>query len=343
VAESNVIESPPKIVLVTDAWDPQVNGVVRTLKTTIRELQRLGQEVCVVQPRAFRRLPCPFTHDIDLAWNITPAFVADSIRPPCRVHICTEGPLGWAFRLFCAYRGIPYTTAYHTNFPEYVHEHTGLPVSWGVGVIRWFHWHSQAVMVATASLARKLQSRRFRPQPKLWSRGVDHGLFRPRPKTMPRSRPLALYVGRVAKEKNVEAFLQARNPVEKYVVGDGPEMVALSRKYPEVQFLGALHGHRLADMYSNADVFVFPSLTDTFGLVVIEALSSGVPVASYPVDGPADILGNHAGVGCCHDDLEKAIDGALHSGDPTRCAELGRQYSWESCTRQFLANLVWHV
>jgi glycosyltransferase involved in cell wall biosynthesis len=334
--------SPGRIVLVTDAWEPQVNGVVRTLKTTVRELERLGQQVMVVEPQAFFRVHCPFTHDIDLALNITPAFVTTCVRPPCRVHICTEGTLGWAFRLFCAYRRIPYTTAYHTKFPEYVHEHTGLPVRWGVGVIRWFHWHSQAIMVATRSLARKLQARGFRPPPKIWSRGVDHALFRPRPKTLPRSKPLALYVGRVAKEKNVEAFLQARNPLEKYVVGDGPGREALMRKYPNVRFVGALHGEKLAEMYCNADVFVFPSLTDTFGLVVIEALSSGVPVACYPVEGPADILDNRPGVGCCDEDLEKAIDQALQTGDAERCVELGRQYSWEACTRQFLSNLVWH-
>jgi glycosyltransferase involved in cell wall biosynthesis len=329
-----------RIVLATDAWEPQVNGVARTLATTVRELQRLGHEVNVAHPHLFRRVRCPFTSDVELAWSIGVADVRRMVRPPCAVHISTEGPIGLAFRRYCAARGLPFTTAYHTHFPEYLYEHTGVPVAWTARLLRWFHRPSAGIMVATPSLERTLRQRRFTAPIKLWSRGIDRGLFYPRPKTISSDKPIALFVGRVAKEKNIEAFLLARNAVAKIVVGDGPEKEVLGAKYPAVRFTGTLKGEELAQMYANADVFVFPSRTDTFGLVVIEALASGVPVAAYPVPGPADILGGFSDAGHCDENLEMAIDTALRIGKRQACLDLAARYTWEASTRQFLANLT---
>ena len=329
-----------KIVLATDAWEPQINGVARTLATTVRELNRLGHEVAVVHPGLFRSIRGPFAHDIHLAWNVSSSAVRHFLRKASAVHVSTEGPIGLRVRRHCAVRGVPFTTAYHTHFPEYLNEHTGVPIGWTAGFLRWFHRPSRGVMVATPSLARTLRGRQFTAPFKLWSRGIDRALFHPRPRTLTAGRPVALYVGRVAKEKNVEAFLDAKNDVEKYVVGDGPERGALTAKYPQVHFTGALRGEPLAQMYANADVFVFPSRTDTFGLVVIEALASGVPVAAYPVPGPGDILAGSPDAGCCDENLETAIATALSTGKKQACLDLAARYTWEASTQQFLANLA---
>lgn len=329
-----------RIILATDAWAPQINGVSRTLQTTVRELRRLGHEVRVAHPALFRTIDCPFTIDVKLALDINWSRVRAFIEPPCAIHISTEGPVGFWFRRVCVANGYPFTTAFHTNFPEYLHTNARIPIRWTAAVQRWFHRPAAAIMCATPTVADKLRSWRFRAPMKLWSRGIDRALFHPRAKTKKHGKPVAVYVGRVAKEKNIEAFLTVRNDIEKYVVGDGPERAALERKYPGVHFTGYLSGEPLAQMYANADVFAFPSRTDTFGLVVIEALACGVPVAAYPVMGPADILGSTPGVGCCDPDLERAIDVALQTGRKEACVELANRYSWETSTRQFVDNLA---
>jgi glycosyltransferase involved in cell wall biosynthesis len=332
---------PRRIVLATDAWHPQVSGVVRTLDTTIRLLESAGHSVTLIEPGAFRSFPCPIYPEIPLSWPI-PSRLDRLIREarPDHVHIATEGPIGIAVRRICARRGWQFTTSYHTNFPEYVRRMLRVPESLGYAYMRWFHRRSAAVMVATPSLEKQLAARGFRRPTRRWSRGVDLSLFYPRSKTFPSGhRPISMYVGRVSHEKGIDDFLRARTPGRKYVVGDGPIRPQLERQYPDAVFLGYRRGEALAEAYANADVFVFPSRTDTFGLVMIEAMACGVPVAAYPVPGPIDIL-THEGVGCMHDDIGNAIGRALSHGTPLDCIELARSYTWANCTAQFLGNLV---
>ena len=330
-----------RILIVTDAWEPQVNGVVRTLQATIAELRAQGHVVGVISPDLFRSIPCPTYGEIRLAFASKRA-VSRRIRAfaPEAIHISTEGPLGLAARRWCIDTGFPFTTAYHTRFPEYVAAR--IPVSpqlvWRF--IRWFHRPAQHIMVATRSLKRELAEQGL-GQTMMWERGVDHALFHPGRTSHPDfaglARPIQLYVGRVAVEKNIEAFLEARHPGTKVIVGDGPALDDLRTRFPDVRFLGKLGGERLAGAYAGADVFVFPSRTDTFGLVVIEALSCGTPVAAYPVAGPADIVTDDAGA--LDTNLDHAIALAL-TRDPARAAALGQRYSWPNCTRQFLRALT---
>ena len=257
---------------------------------------------------------------------------------PCVVHIATEGPLGFAARRYCVRRNVPFTTAFHTKFPEYVNARAGIPVKWTYNIMRRFHAPSQSVMVATQTVENELHQHGFR-NIKRWSRGVDTKLFRPRDKSfLDLPRPISLYVGRVAVEKNIETFLALKQPGTKVVVGDGPQLNQLSRKYPDVVFAGVKEGEDLAKYYAAADVFVFPSLTDTFGLVLLEALACGVPVAAYPVAGPLDVIGD-APVGCLHEDLGIAVQRAL-GASPDACRAHAENYSWEASTQQFLANIA---
>lgn len=327
-----------RILIVSDAWRPQINGVVRTLQSTVAELERLGHAVEIVGPDRFRSLPCPSYPEIRLALPPPGAVgaVIDDLRPDA-VHIATEGPLGFAARAHCRARRRVFTTAYHTRFPEYVHARCRLPLDISYGVLRWFHAPSASLMVATPGIEAALRGRGFRNIAR-WSRGVDTELFRPRAKdALDLPRPIALYVGRVAVEKNIEAFLRLDLPGSKVVVGDGPQRAELCRRHPEVHFLGAKSGEDLARHYAAADVFVFPSRTDTFGLVLLEALASGVPVAAYPVAGPIDVIGA-APVGCLDEDLGMATRAALaiKSG---ACRDFALGFSWAACTEQFLANL----
>ncbi len=256
---------------------------------------------------------------------------------PCVVHIATEGPLGLAARRYCLELGVPFTTAFHTKFPEYLNARIHMPVNWTYKVMRWFHRPSSAVMVATETVERELAQRGFK-NIKRWGRGVDTALFRPRDKSfLDLPRPIALYVGRVAVEKNIEAFLALDRPGTKIIVGDGPQLRQFAKKYPQVVFAGARHGEDLARHYAAADVFVFPSLTDTFGLVLLEALACGVPVAAYPVAGPIDVIGD-APVGCLDRDLGRAMDKAL-TASPVACRALAERQSWEASTQQFLTNV----
>lgn len=327
-----------RLVIVTDAWRPQINGVVRTLDRLTNELRGLGHLIEVITPDSFMTVPCPGYREIRLA--IAPRRkVARLIAgfAPDAIHIATEGPLGFAARRYCLKRGLPFTTSLHTRFPEYIQARIGLPPRLGYALLRWFHRPSTAVMVATDLLRDELARRGF-ANLRAWTRGVDTDLFHPRAKNFfDLPRPIFLYVGRVAVEKNVQAFLDLDLPGSKVVVGDGPLLDHFRRRYPRVHFTGARTGEDLARHYAAGDVFVFPSRTDTFGLVQLEALASGVPVAAYPVPGPLDVV-NGWGVGYLDEDLGRAARAALEI-PAERCREYALRFSWRRCTQQFLDNL----
>ncbi|HYE37389.1 glycosyltransferase family 1 protein [Methylocaldum sp.] len=328
-----------KLALITDAWRPQINGVVTTLQTVCEQLRAAGHTVETFTPDQFRNWACPSYPEIRLALGCGPKLRArlDEFQPDA-IHIATEGPLGLAARSYCKRRGLPYTSSFHTRFAEYIHLRTGLPLSLGYAFLRWFHGGSERLMTATPTLLEELKTRGF-GNPVLWSRGVDTELFRPRGKDfLPASRPVLLYTGRVAIEKNIEAFLKLDLPGTKYVVGDGPQREELERKYPEVRFVGYKHGEELARYLAAADVFVFPSLTDTFGLVMLEALACGVPVAAFPVEGPKDVILSSR-VGCLDNDLKKAITEALKL-KPEDCREYALRYSWRDCALLFESYLA---
>lgn len=298
----------------------------------------------MVTPDRFRSFPCPTYPEIRLA--VRPGRKLKRLieeAQPCAIHVATEGPLGWATRAYCLRRRIPFTTAYHTKFPEYIQARWRVPLTLSYAVMRRFHHVSAKVMVATQGIEDELAIRGFSNIGR-WSRGVDTDLFRPRPDCRQADgpwgdlpRPIHLYVGRVAVEKNIQAFLDLDLPGSKAVVGDGPLLEDLKRKYPEVRFAGARFGDDLARHYAGADVFVFPSRTDTFGLVLLEALASGLPVAAYPVPGPLDVIGQSP-VGVLSADLGHAALEAARI-DPALCRGHALTFSWAACTRQFLDNL----
>jgi len=328
-----------KIAIVTDAWLPQTNGVVRTLTTTRQELCRLGHGVTVVEPAGFRTFPCPSYPEIRLAGRpYRPLCAQLGALAPDAIHIATEGPLGWAARAWCRAHGQPFTTSYHTQFPEYLQARIGLPPRASYALLRRFHGAGQRTLVATESLQKQLNARGFRNLVR-WSRGVDVTLFRPGPKDLWRSpRPIWLYVGRVAVEKNLEAFLSLHLPGTKAVIGDGPARGSLEERFPNVVFTGYKHGEDLARHMAAADVFVFPSRTDTFGLVLLEALATGTPVAAFPVPGPLDVIADPA-VGCLDEDLARAARNAL-SLDRDACRTYALGYSWQACADQFRGHLA---
>jgi glycosyltransferase involved in cell wall biosynthesis len=343
--ESQMAETRPlRIAIVTDAWWPQVNGVVRTLTETRRELAALGHEVLMLTPERFRTIPCPTYPEIQLslAAGGAVARLLDEFGPDA-VHIATEGPLGWTARGYCLKREVPFTTAYHTRFPEYVQARFGVPLSWSYAVLRRFHGPAARVMVPTPTVRDDLESWGFR-NVVLWSRGVDIQTFNPQPAgENPRDflkerRPIFLYVGRVAVEKNVEAFLELDLPGTKWVVGEGPALPALKRKYGDgVYWAGVLSQHDLARFYAAADVFVFPSKTDTFGLVLLEAMACGLPVAAYPVTGPLDVIGTSP-AGALDNDLRAACLRALEI--PRAVARVhAERFSWAACAQQFAEHL----
>lgn len=340
-----------KIAIATDAWRPQINGVVRSLTMTVQHLERRGHNVIVIEPGLFRTIACPTYTEIRLAVGCSRGvraflrgFEADAI------HIATEGPIGWAARRWCLDEGRHFTTAFHTRFPDYVSIRTGIPVAWIWRVMRHFHGAAGRTFTATAALAQELHAQRIM-RTHHWPRGVDLMQFNPgvapHPALAHLPRPLMLNVGRVAVEKNIEAFLKCTFPGSKVVVGEGPAFAALKKRYPEVSFVGAMHGQELASCYAAADVFVFPSRTDTFGLVNIEALACGLPVAAYPVQGPADIVGQdargvHGGarrIGALDEDLAVAIRRAL-TADRSACVAEALHYGWERCTDLFVEGLA---
>ncbi|MGB8399303.1 glycosyltransferase family 4 protein [Bradyrhizobium sp.] len=326
------------ILVATDAWHPQVNGVVRTLTMMAEAAKAFGVDVSFLTPRLFRPFAMPSYPDLRLAlpYPSKIALLIAAARPD-GIHIATEGPIGLLVRRYCRKHGLPFTTSFHTRFPEYVSARSPVPEKWVWTMLRRFHRPSQAVMAATPALANELRIRGFR-NVVLWSRGVDTGLFHPRDIDLCLPEPVFLSVGRVAVEKNLEAFLDLDLPGTKVVVGDGPARLSLERKYPKAVFLGARHGEELAEIYAAADVFVFPSRTDTFGLVLLEALASGLPVAAFPVTGPRDVIGT-APVGVLDDDLRLACLEALKI--PSRaCVDFAARHTWQASARVFVEHAM---
>ena len=328
-----------RIMIVTDAWVPQTNGVVRTLAQTAQWLCRFGHDVRMLTPLDFRSIACPTYPEIRLSL-LPQRPVARSIAEfaPQALHIATEGPLGLAARRYCLRHQLRFTTSYHTQFPQYLRARFPIPIGFSYWALQRFHGAAVRCMVSTVSLRRELQARGFENLA-AWRRGVDTELFKPSPKsflTLPR--PLAAYVGRVAVEKNVEAFLQMPWEGGKIVIGDGPERARLQSQYPETVFTGFRFAEDLAAHLAAADVMVFPSLTDTFGLVNLEAMACGVPVAAYPVNGPIDVIQDGV-TGALDLDLAKAARRALLL-DPHVCRENAVRCGWDASAREFEANLV---
>ncbi len=331
-----------RILLATDAWEPQVNGVVRTLTRTVAECRAMGHELDVVTPAQFRTLPAPTYPEIRLAVGAyEPMQQRFREFEPEAIHIATEGPVGLAARRVCLDWKLPFTTSYHTRFPEYIAARFPVPSRAVYAYMRWFHRPSGRVMVATPSFREELERRGFRNLSP-WSRGVDTDLFHLRPAGEPGPldhlpRPIFLNVGRVAVEKNIEAFVSLDLPGSKVVVGDGPLREALERRYPGAVFTGAKFGPELAAHFAAADVFVFPSLTDTFGLVILEAMATGSPVAAYPAPGPIDIIPG-SGAGVCDEDLRTACLACLEL-DRADARAYALRFSWRACTEEFVRNL----
>ncbi|MBC9179100.1 glycosyltransferase family 4 protein [Pseudoroseomonas ludipueritiae] len=334
--------APARILIVSDAWLPQVNGVVRTLSVVVQHLREGGDVVEVIGPDRFRTFPTPGYAEIRLA--LAPrrrlARLVAEFRPDA-IHVATEGPLGWAARALCLKQGWRFTTSFHTRFPDYVHARTGVPKAWSWALMRRFHRPSAAVLVATPSLAREMAARGFTGLAP-WSRGVDLDRFKPAPRApwegLPR--PVFLYAGRIAVEKNIEAFLALDLPGSKAVVGDGPQRAALQARFPQAHFTGRLENGKLAAAYAGADVFVFPSRTDTFGLVLLEALAAGTPVAAFPVTGPVDVIGTAPEpVGALDEDLRAACLAALET-DRAACRRYAEGWSWAACAARFRETLT---
>ena len=334
-----------RILLATDAWEPQVNGVVRTLTRVVAELREMGEKVEVISPDQFPTFPLPTYPEIKLAMGaydqVQERFKAFE---PEAIHIATEGPLGLTARRICLEWKLPFTTSYHTRFPEYVSARLPVPLAAGYAYMKWFHRPSGRLMVATPTMREELGRHGFL-NISLWSKGLDTVMFHPRREGEPDifeglARPVWLNVGRVAVEKNIEAFVKLDLPGTKVVVGDGPQLASLRRDYPGVHFAGPRYGADLARAYASADVFVFPSLTDTFGLVILEALACGTPVAAYNVTGPKDVLADANGhIGSVDDDLRTAALAAL-GGDRAACRAHAERFSWRACAEMFLSHLV---
>lgn len=337
-------QSGLKIVIATDAWKPQLNGVVTTLETLGDILTRFGNQVLYITPQDFHSVPMPSYPEIRLSLfpNRKVASMINAFQPDA-IHIATEGPIGRATRRFCRRRNFPYTTSFHTRFPEYAYERIRFPIDWGYALLRDFHNKGETMMVATPGLMEELDARGFKNM-KLWARGVDTDKFRPMQTDIFAGlpRPIMTYVGRIAIEKSLEDFLALDLPGTKVIVGHGPQEAELKAKYAgrNVHWAGTHFGEDLVKHFAGSDVFVFPSRTDTFGLVNVEALACGVPVAAYPVRGPLEILGDAPeGCGCLHQDLKTAIETALERKDPDACREHAMKFSWEAGARQFIANL----
>ena len=328
-----------KILIITDAWFPQVNGVVRTMFKTRECLIAAGHEVDMFTPEPFFSVPLPSYPEIRIAPFANSA-VRQKIKEyaPDALHIATEGPLGLAARRYAVKIDMPFTTAYHTRFPEYVKARTGIPLSVSYAFLRWFHKKSERVMVPTPAVVEALKDWHI-GNPVLWPRGVDLDLFSPGKASFPsKNNPVFLSVGRVAVEKNLDAFLSLDLKGEKWVVGDGPDLQSLKKKYPNVTFFGMKSMEELPDYYRSADVFVFPSKTDTFGLVMLEAMGCGLPVAAYPVDGPIDVLGNTKSA-VMDSDLKKACESALHISKKS-ARKYAENFSWQTATEIFASHLV---
>jgi len=327
-----------RILVATDTWHPQINGVVHTLSELARAAPAFGASIAFLTPEGLKTLPLPTYPGLRLA-VARPRTIARQIIDlrPAAIHIATEGPIGLLVRQYCRANGLAFSTSFHTRFPEYVAARTPIPESWTWGALRWFHGAAGGVMAATPALEAELVRRGF-ANVMAWPRGVDAALFRPRPGAdLGLPRPVFLTVGRLAIEKNLEAFLALDLPGTKVVVGDGPLRPKLARRFPEAVFLGTRRGDELARSYAAADVFVFPSRTDTYGLVLLEALASGVPVAAYPVCGPRDVVGD-ASVAALDADLRVACLKALMLSRE-ECRAFALERSWDTSARIFLANV----
>lgn len=328
-----------KLLLISDAWEPQTNGVVTTYRNVIAQLELLGITTEVIHPGKFLRFPCPGYTELKLALNVWKIGSMIQAARADYIHIAVEGPLGIAARRYLCKRGIPYTSAFHTRFPEYIHQRIPL-VSERLGYrfMRWFHQSSKTILVTTQTMRCKLTDNGFKRMT-IWGRGVDTQLFKPQPSINRNAEhPVFLYVGRLAIEKNIEAFLRLDLPGLKRVVGDGPSRKSLQQKYPEVDFVGYKFGCDLALLYSQADVFVFPSKTDTYGLVMLEAMACGNPVAAFPVEGPIDVV-TQGVTGVLNDDLRKAALQAL-TLDRGHCRKYALQHGWSRIAEVLKANLV---
>jgi glycosyltransferase involved in cell wall biosynthesis len=330
-----------RVLVATDAWHPQVNGVVRSLEALVREAPAHGAHIEILSHHGFRTMAMPGYAEIRLALAplIRPSTIERRIRAidPDYIHIATEGPIGRATRLYCLNHGRAFTTSYHTKFPEYVSARVPVPEGVTYWFLKQFHNAGAGVMVATASLEADLKQRGFQNIMR-WGRGVDAHLFRPRDtRVLDLPRPIFLYVGRVAVEKNIPAFLELDLPGSKVVVGDGPNLDEYRQRFPGVAFLGKKEGEALAQIFADADVFVFPSLTDTFGIVLLEAMACGTPVAAFPVTGPKDVVQDGV-TGVLSDDLRKACLAALRI-PRENCRSFALQHSWSAAARQFLDNV----
>ena len=328
-----------RIAIATDAWEPQVNGVVQTLRKTRDELVAMGHDVLMITPEGRRTIPCPTYPEIRLALFQRRALrrELDAFAPDC-IHIATEGTLGLAVRRYCIKRGLRFTTAYHTQFPEYVRARVPVPIRFTVGLLRWYHRPAARTMVPTKGIKDLLESRKFQ-NVVIWSRGVDTDLFTPAdPHAYEYPGPIWVYLGRVAVEKNIEQFLNLDLPGSKVIIGDGPDRERLEKQYADCHFLGYRFGKELASFLAGGDVFVFPSRTDTFGLVMLEAMACGLPVAALPVHGPIDVV--QPGVtGVLDDDLATACRRALELSRED-CRAFAESRSWRHSTQQFAAYLA---
>jgi glycosyltransferase involved in cell wall biosynthesis len=328
-----------RIVIVTDAWHPQVNGVVRTLTQVCEGLRNRGHDVSVISPQDYRNYPCPTYPEIRLAFSGKRALTKRlAALQPTNIHIATEGPLGIQARRICVARGWKFTTSFHTRFPEYVRERAPIPLGLTYSFLKWFHNAADSCLVPTPSIETVLKDYGFK-NTRIWTRGVNRDLFHPRPQVnLGLPRPVFICVGRVAPEKNLDAFLSLQLPGTKLIVGDGPDLERLKRLYPDAVFAGKQVGVPLAQSFAGADVFVFPSRTDTFGLVLLEAIASGLPVAAFPVPGPLDVIGT-TGAGILSENLQNAALSALAMGklDPEKYLA---DYTWEACVDIFESVLV---
>jgi len=329
-----------KITLVTDTYTPSVNGVVTTLVNTVKELENRGHIVQVIEPSQFKTVPAPGYKEIRLSWNIWRVGPMIESFKPDAIHIATEGPLGFAARWYCKVekRSIPHNTSYHTKFPEYFNKYFGVPVDWGYWFIRWFHKFSTKVLVTNETMMRELQDRGFE-RLAVWNRGVDPQIFNPKASlgNVNLPRPILLCVSRASIEKGLDDFCNLKTSGTKVLVGDGPYLAELKKKYNDVKFMGYKSGSALAHYYANADVFVFPSKTDTFGVVMLEAMACGTPIAAYPVTGPTDIVLDGVN-GYIDDDLQTAVEYAL-TCNRKYVYNISKYYTWQKCTDSFVNNL----
>ena len=327
-----------KILIVTDNLPDQINGVVTTYKNIEPYAARDGYTIDYIHPGRYRHFDCPKYNEVKLAYPKGLWKEIDSLSPD-HIHIATEGPMGLYTRRYLTVRGVNYNTAYHTKFPEGIKAILGVPETLTWPLIRWFHANSNAVLTTTRSMVEQLHSKGFGDNVKPWTRGVDRELFKPTERTAHCGKPLLVCVSRVSKEKNLEAFFEMYYPgATKMMVGDGPMLETYKEKYPDVQFVGAKRGQELAHYYQQADCFVFPSRWDTFGLVMIEAMACGTPVATYPVQGPLDVVDNNV-TGVMHEDLSIAVKQALDL-DRERVYSESLKWSWEKAWEIFRDSLV---